>query len=100
MQVAIVHVHVKPDRIADFIEAVRRNHEASINEPGNLRFDVLQRVDDPTRFVLYEAYASVEHAKAHKNTPHYLAWRDTVADWMASPRQGVTYNGLFACVRP
>jgi (4S)-4-hydroxy-5-phosphonooxypentane-2,3-dione isomerase len=95
MHVTIVHVHVKPERVADFIEACRRNHEGSVGEPGNRRFDVLQSPDDPTRFVLYEAYASAADAAAHKETAHYLAWRETVADWMAEPRQGVPYRGLF-----
>ena len=95
MQVTIVHVHVKAGHIDDFIEACRSNHEASIKENSNRRFDILQSADDPTRFVLYEAYASKDDAAAHKQTPHYFNWRDTVADWMASPRQGVPYNGLF-----
>ena len=95
MQVTIVHVHVKAGHIDDFIEACRSNHEASIKENGNRRFDILQSADDPTRFVLYEAYASKDDAAAHKQTPHYFNWRDTVADWMALPRQGVPYNGLF-----
>jgi len=95
MQVTLVHVHVKPERVAEFIEATRKNHEASIREPGNRRFDVLQSADDPARFVLYEAYVSAEDAAAHKQTPHYLQWRDTVAEWMAEPRQGIAYSGLF-----
>ena len=95
MQVTIVHVQVKPEHVSDFIEATRLNHEASVKEPGNLRFDVLQLADDPTRFVLYEAYASKDNAAAHKETQHYLTWRNTVADWMASPREGVPYRGLF-----
>lgn len=95
MQVTIVHVHVKPEYVADFIEATRNNHAASIKEAGNRRFDVLQLGDDATRFVLYEAYASADDAVAHKQTAHYLRWRDTVAPWMAAPRQGVVYNGLF-----
>jgi autoinducer 2-degrading protein len=66
-----------------------------VQETGNRRFDVLQSPEDPSRFVLYEAYVSAEDAAAHKQTTHYLTWRDTVADWMASPRQGVSYNGLF-----
>jgi autoinducer 2-degrading protein len=66
-----------------------------MREPGNLRFDVLQSPDDPTRFVLYEAYASAEAAAAHKATPHYLAWRDAVAPWMAEARVGTPYRGLF-----
>lgn len=95
MHVTLVHVHVKPDRIEAFVAATRANHAASIQEPGNLRFDVLQRDDDPTRFVLYEAYRTEEDALAHKQTAHYLQWRDTVADWMAEPRQGVLHRGLL-----
>ena len=95
MYVTIVYVHVKPEHVADFIEAIRANHEASVREPGNLRFDILQSVDDPTRFVAYEAYRDEASAKAHKETAHYQAWRDTVTDWMAEPRQGVRYDGLF-----
>ena len=95
MFVTIVYVHVKRDHVADFIESIRANHEGSVREPGNLRFDILQSVEDPTRFIAYEAYVDEASAKAHKETPHYLAWRDQVADWMAEPRRGVRYEGLF-----
>ena len=95
MYITIVHVAVKSDQIEAFKEACRINHEQSIKEPGNLRFDVLQLADDPSRFVLYEAYKSKNDAVAHKDTAHYLQWRDTVTDWMAEPRQGVIYNGLY-----
>jgi autoinducer 2-degrading protein len=95
MHVTLVHVHVLPDHIDDFIRASEANHAASIREPGNLRFDILQSPDDPARFVLYEAYRTAGDAAAHKETAHYLAWRESVADWMAGPRQGVPFNGLF-----
>ena len=95
MHVTLVHVHVKSAHVDDFIVATRANHEASIKEAGNRRFDVLQSSEDPTRFVLYEAYAGPADAAAHKQTPHYLRWRETVAEWMAEPRQGVNYSGLM-----
>lgn len=95
MQVTLVYVQVKPERVEDFIAATRDNHLHSIREPGNLRFDVIQQADDPTRFVLYEAYVDADAAAAHKQTAHYLRWRDAVADWMAVPRQGVLHRGLF-----
>ena len=95
MFVTLVHVHVKPDAIDGFLDATRANHEASIREPGNLRFDVLRSVEDPNRFVLYEWYVDEEAAQAHKLTPHYAAWRDAVADWLVEPRHGVRYVGLF-----
>ena len=95
MHVTLVHVHVKPGHVDDFLRASQANHEASVREPGNRRFDVLQSSDDPARFVLYEAYATAEDAAAHKQTAHYLAWREAVADWMAAPRQGIPYHGLL-----
>jgi autoinducer 2-degrading protein len=95
MHVTLVHVHVKPECIEAFIAATRANHEASVQEPGNRRFDVLQSPDDPARFILYEAYATAEDAAAHKQTAHYAAWRDRVADMMAEPRQGVPMQGLY-----
>ena len=95
MHVTLVHVHVEPDHIEAFIAETRANHEASLREPGCLRFDILQAPDDPARFVFYEAYRSAADAAAHKETGHYLRWRDRVAPWMAEPRQGVRYTGLF-----
>ncbi len=94
MHVVLVNVHVKPENVQDFIEATLRNAAASVNEPGNLRFDLLQSAEDPCRFVIYEAYSTPEDSAAHKETPHYKAWRDAVADWMAEPRFGVQYRGL------
>ena len=95
MQVTIVHITVKPNYIDDFIEASRLNHELSVAEPGNRRFDVLQSADNPAQFVLYEAYKNAAEAAKHKETDHYKQWRETVAEWMEQPRQGVAYNGLF-----
>ena len=95
MIVTTVTVRVKPEHVEDFIAATVPNHEGSIEEPGNLRFDLLQRTGDPTVFLLYEAYESEEVAAAHKDTAHYLTWRETVADWMAQPRQGVKHRSIF-----
>ena len=95
MFVTIVNVSVKKQHIDAFIEATRVNHESSILEDGNMRFDILQSPDDPGQFILYEAYTSQQHAAAHKDTRHYSVWRETVADWMAEPRKGTVFNGLF-----
>jgi len=98
MNVTIVHVFVKPEHVQDFIVACRANHEASVQEAGNCRFDILQSATDPAHFVLYEAYGSVEAAAAHKQTSHYFAWREAVAGWMAKPRRGDEYQGLYPLV--
>lgn len=88
MIATLVHVWVKAEHIPAFIEATLENHRYSVREDGNLRFDVLQDPADPSKFVLYEAYATEETAAAHKDTDHYKEWRDRVAEWMERPRQG------------
>lgn len=95
MHVTLVHVRVLPEQLDAFLVATRANHEASVREPGNRRFDVLQDPSEPTHFILYEAYATAEDAAAHKQTAHYAEWRDAVADMMAEPRQGVPMLGLY-----
>lgn len=95
MHTTLVHMRVKPECVEAFIEACRFNHEASIREPGNLRFDFLQDPEDPTRFMFYEAYRTEHDAALHKQTIHYAAWRDAVADMMAEPRRGERLVGLL-----
>lgn len=86
MIVAFVHVHVKPDQREAFLAATLINVTESRKEPGVIRFDLLQQDDDPTKFTLIEAFRSPEGQAAHRETPHYQTWRDTVADMMAAPR--------------
>ena len=95
MQVVFVHVHVKPESIDAFRAACIDNGSNSTQEPGIARFDVVQSLDDPTRFVLIEAYRTADAPAAHKATSHYARWRDTVADMMAEPRTSVKYESVF-----
>jgi quinol monooxygenase YgiN len=93
----IVHVsvHVKPDAVERFRAATLDNALHSVKEPGVARFDVVQSVEDGTRFVLVEAYRSPDAQAAHKETAHYTRWRDAVADLMAEPRMSARYVNLF-----
>ena len=85
----------KPEHVAAFREATLANARASVQEPGVARFDVIQDRDDPTRFVLCEVYRTAEAPAAHKETAHYLTWRDTVAPMMAEPRTSRKYLNLL-----
>jgi (4S)-4-hydroxy-5-phosphonooxypentane-2,3-dione isomerase len=90
-----VHVHVKPECVGAFKTATLANAQASVREPGIARFDVMQQADDPSRFVLIEAYRTPAAPAAHKETSHYATWRDTVAPMMASPRTSVKFSNVF-----
>jgi len=95
MLIVHVHVQVKPETVEGFKTATLANARESLKEPGVARFDVVQQQDDPTRFVLVEAYRDDAAAAAHKETAHYPVWRDTVAPMMAAPRQSVKFTDVF-----
>lgn len=89
----IVHVDVAvvPDQVEPFLEATRANAVASRQEPGVVRFDVITDREDPAHVVLVEIYRDEQAAAAHKDTAHYLRWRDTVAPMMARPRAAMRF---------
>ena len=95
MLVVHVHVRIRPERIGDFLAATVINARASLAEPGVLRFDIIQDQADPARVVLVEVYRDEQASQAHKLTPHYTTWRDSVAEMMAKPRESVRYSVVF-----
>ncbi len=95
MLVVLVHVHVKKDCVEAFRAASLENAQNSIQEPGVARFDVVQQKDDANRFVLVEVYRDLDAPGLHKETAHYAAWRDEVAEMMAEPRFSVKYKNIF-----
>jgi autoinducer 2-degrading protein len=95
MYVVSVTIFVHRENIEAFVTATLDNARNTRKEPGNVRFDFLQCADDSSRFLLYEAYHSQEDFVRHQQTEHYLRWKQTVADWMAQPRQGVKHHSLF-----
>ena len=93
----IVHVfiHVKPEYVEQFKTATIKNASNSVNEPGIARFDFIQQKEIPNRFVLVEVYRTEADPAKHKETAHYLEWRDTVADWLVEPRTSIKFENVF-----
>ncbi len=87
-----VHIHVKTEFLDEFIKASIENHEHSILEAGNLRFDILQETDDPCLFTFYEVFESEDASAAHKSTAHYQVWRQKVDHMMTEARKGVKHT--------
>jgi quinol monooxygenase YgiN len=75
MHVVLVLLKVKPDRLTEFEQALLHNARESVaRDPGCLRFDVSQHVDDPTQWVLHEVYDTPAAHAAHRQSPHFLAY--------------------------
>ena len=92
MFTVLVHLQVRPEALEAFVEGIGVNARASLrDEPGCLRFDVHQQVDEPHRFVLHEIYAEPAFYEAHRSTAHYAAWREVAARCVVpgGPRQHV-----------
>jgi quinol monooxygenase YgiN len=95
MHIIHVQIHVRPEAVAAFKEATLANARASVKEPGIARFDVIQQQDDPTRFMLVEAYRQQADHAQHRLTAHYAAWVAAVAPMMAEPRSALHYAAVF-----
>ncbi len=95
MLIVHVFIHVKPEFQDAFIQTTVENATHSLTEPGIARFDLIQQIDDPHKFVLVEVYRD-EHAPAqHKETAHYIRWRDRVAEMMVEPRVSIKFVNVF-----
>ncbi|MGR5143453.1 (4S)-4-hydroxy-5-phosphonooxypentane-2,3-dione isomerase [Photobacterium sp. DNB23_23_1] len=95
MHVTLVEINVKPDMVERFKEVFLPNHLGSIKEEGNIRFDVLQDTDEPTRFMIYEAYRDEDAMLTHKKTPHYLQCVEDLKQIMTGARTKRVYDGLM-----
>ncbi|MBV9491246.1 MAG: antibiotic biosynthesis monooxygenase [Verrucomicrobia bacterium] len=95
MVILHVHVQVRSEYLEAFRDAICENARSSVQEPGVVRFDVLQQVDEPTRFVLVEIYRDDAAVEAHRQSAHYAKWRDAVEPMMAEPRRRTLFNAVF-----
>ena len=95
MHIVHVQVRVKAESVDAFRRATIENARGSLCEPGVVRFDVAQRKDDPTHFVLVEIYRTPDDPPQHRLTAHYAAWRDAVEPMLAEPRSKVEYVNVY-----
>lgn len=95
MYILHVFIRVKQELLQPFIEATLENARNSVQEPGVVRFDVLQQKDDPCRFQLTEVYRTAEDPAKHKETAHYKKWAETAQEMLAEPRTRIVYQNIF-----
>ena len=96
MLIIMATIKIKPEHKQDFIkemlgDAIGANH----NEPGCLRFDVLQDLSDPNCLHLYEVYKDEVSLEEHRRAPHYLKWKDAVQNWRDGEAVGVLCSNIF-----
>ena len=78
----LVTIRIQPPQREAFMEAMLDDALHSVqDEPGCLRFDVLEDPDDPNRIFLYEVYRDEEALDAHRQAPHFLRWKHATRNW-------------------
>lgn len=94
MIVNLVMLEAKPEYVEEMKEICSYNHEHSIKEEGNVRFDVLQNTDEPCKFTLYEVFRDKEAIEYHKNTEHYQKWAKAMEYILAAPRYKISNTDI------
>lgn len=95
MYIVHVHIHVKPEFVEAFKAVSIENAHNSLKETGIARFDVIQQIDDPTRFELIEVYLTPADPVSHKETTHYNKWREAAEPMLAEARTRTIYENVF-----
>jgi len=77
------HLRVRAEVVDQFKARLLRHASISVTqEPGCSRFDVYQERGDPTLFLLVESYVDEAAFEPHQTSPHYLAFREDVKEWV------------------
>ena len=94
MFVQLVHIHLKPGCVDQFLDVFRVNYDGTRAEPGNYRFDVLQDPADENHFVIYEVFESAAAVDAHRHTEHYRRTNEGLKALMSTAERQKEYFRL------
>jgi len=94
MYIVLVHSHIQPEHVERFKEITIQNAEASRGEAGCVRFDIIQQVDDPTRFTFIEVFKSEADGAIHRESSHFKKWLEEAVPLMVEPRTRFIYQDV------
>lgn len=72
----LVTLEIAPDRVDEFLTYIKEEAaDVRAKEPGCRRFELSRSVDKPNVFTITEAYDDLAALDAHRQTPHFLLFR-------------------------
>jgi autoinducer 2-degrading protein len=90
-----VKVRIKPQQRQRFLDAIETDAVRSErDEPGCLRFNVLQDERDENVYYFYEVYKDQAALEAHRKMPHYAIWQ-AAADTLDGPVEPTRCTTVF-----
>ncbi len=88
------HHFIKPELVEEYKTATLENAIKTMEEPGVLRFDVLQDKEDPSHFSLFEVYRDIEAREKHLETEHFFAWKEVALAAFAKKGHGFEFEAV------
>jgi (4S)-4-hydroxy-5-phosphonooxypentane-2,3-dione isomerase len=90
-----VKVRIKPEERTRFLQAIEADALGSErDEPGCVRFNVLQDERDENVYYFFEVYRDQAALEAHRAMPHYAVWR-SAADTLDGPTEPTRCRTVF-----
>lgn len=90
-----IKVRVKPELRQKFLDAIEVDAVGSErDEPGCVRFNVLQDDTDENVYYFYEVYRDQAAVEAHRAAPHYAVWK-AAADTLDGPTERIECSSVF-----
>ena len=94
------YVEVVPPSTAQGAALLRQYREASRKDRGNLRIEVLQRIDRPNQFTILAVWKDPQALEAHAAGAAAVELRAKLAPLLASPSDERLHHGLVVGAAP
>jgi len=91
---SVTYVEVMPPSRADATALLKRYREASRKEDGNLRSEVVQRIDQPHQFAILEIWKDQKAFEAHGKGANLVDTREKIAAIRNAPTDERVHVGL------
>jgi quinol monooxygenase YgiN len=91
---SVTYIEVMPTSKADATSLLRRYREASQKEGGNLRCEVVQRIDQPHQFAILEIWKDQAAFEAHGKSANTTGTREKIAAIRNAPTDERVHTAL------
>jgi len=75
---AVIYLELRPSARGAALAAFKQYAEASGQEPGRVRIDVLEQIGRAGHFIIVERWADAKAMLAHAGTPHAMRFREVL----------------------
>lgn len=95
MNTWLTSIHIKPECVDEFLAASAPFAGESLRESGLVSFALLQQLNEPFRFSMFDVYHNDTAREEHQKSAHYLTWMNSISPLLAKPMSPLPYMPIF-----